>query len=56
MTKKELQSTIATLVKLGEDVEELSYWERIYDSLQPDAQRKLDALLRDELKKLERAT
>jgi len=49
MNETHLQSLIETLIGLGENEQELRFWERIFPSLDAVAQEKLIALLAEEV-------
>lgn len=53
MTTEELSKIIDQLVALGEDKDELNFWLRIYDDLEPDAQSELVNNLTKELQDLQ---
>jgi hypothetical protein len=55
MTKTQFHELTTKLVSLGENQEELAFWENIFDDMQPDNKDILVALLSQELKDLEKA-
>ena len=52
INKEELNKTINELISLGEDPEELKYWQEIFDDLPENQQKEVFALFEQELGQL----
>jgi len=55
MTKTQFQELASELMKFGENREELDFWVKIFDDMQPDNKQIVVALMQEELKQLEHA-